>query len=74
MPGLQAMVRKQDREAVEVMVDNGVKILAVPETEVEQFKGLAAKALQKTGQNVVATQTVDEIKKLLADYRQGRKP
>ncbi len=74
MPGLQAMVRKQDREAIEVMVDYGVKILAVPEAEVEQFKGLAAKALQKTGQNTVATTTVDEIKKLLTDYRQGRKP
>jgi len=74
MGGLQEMVRKQNREAIDVMVDYGVKILRVPDVEVQQFKELSAKALQKMGASGFSTQTLNVLKEHLAVYRRAQKP
>jgi len=74
MDGLQAMVRKQNREAIEVMVDYGVKILTVPDPEVQQFKELSARALQKMGASGFSAQTLNELKEHLSVYRRTQKP
>lgn len=74
MDGLQAMVRKQDREAIAVMLDYGVKILTVPDGEVQQFKELSAKALQKMGASGFSEKTLNELKEHLSVYRRAQKP
>jgi len=74
MDGLQAMVRQQDEEAMKVMADYGVEILKVSDKEVQQFKGLAAKALQKMGASNFSPQTLNELKEHLAEYRKTKKP
>jgi TRAP-type C4-dicarboxylate transport system substrate-binding protein len=74
MDGLQAMVRRQNEDAMKVMVDYGVKILTVPDDEVRQFKDLSAKALQKMSGNSFSPQTLSDLKEHLAVYRRSRKP
>jgi len=74
MDGLQAMVRKQNRDAIKVMEDYGVNILKVPEEEVQQFKELSAKALVKMGASGFSTQTLNELKGHLTSYRRTQKP
>jgi len=74
MDGLQAMVRRQNEDAMKVMVDYGVKILTVPDDEVRQFKDLSAKALQKMSADSFSPQTLSDLKEHLAVYRRSRKP
>jgi len=74
MDGLQTMVRQQDEEALRVMADYGVKILTVSDDEVQQFKDLAAKALQKISGSSFSQQTLNELKEHLAEYRKTKKP
>jgi len=74
MDELKAMVRRQNQEAIRVMTDYGVKILKVPDEEVERFKELSARALQKIGRENFSARTLTEVKKHLAQFRSGRKP
>jgi len=74
MDGLQAMVRKQDREAMQVMADYGVKTLTVSDDEVKKFKDLAERALQKMKGSSFSQQTLNELKEHLAAYRKTTKP
>ncbi|MEW6671290.1 MAG: TRAP transporter substrate-binding protein DctP [Thermodesulfobacteriota bacterium] len=74
MDGLQAMVRRQNEDAMKVMADYGVKTLKVPDDEVEQFKDLAAKALQKMMGSSFSPQTLNALKEHLAVYRRTKKP
>ena len=71
---LQAMVRKQNQEAIQVMVDYGVKILTVPDSEVQQFKELSVKAMQKLSQSSFSMQILNELKEHLAEYRRIKTP
>ena len=71
--GLQAMVRKQNMEATRVMIDHGVKILKVSDDQVEQFKSLSARALQKMRGENFSPRTLDELKSHLETYRQKKK-
>jgi len=71
---LQAMVRKQDREALQVMADYGVKTLTVSDDEVKKFKDLADRALQKMKGSSFSQQTLNELKEHLAAYRKTIKP
>lgn len=74
MDGLQAMVRRQNQDAMQVMADYGVKILTVSDDEVQQFKDLSAKALQKMSGSDFSQQTLNELKEHLAVYRSTKKP
>jgi len=74
MDGLQAMVRRQNEDAMKVMADYGVKTLTVLEDEVQKFKDLAATALQKMSGSDFSQQTLNELKEHLAAYRKTRKP
>jgi TRAP-type C4-dicarboxylate transport system substrate-binding protein len=71
--GLQTMVRKQNQEATQVMIDHGVKILKVPDDQVEQFKNLSTRALQKMRGENFSPQTLAELKAHLEQYRHKKK-
>ena len=71
--GLLGMVRKQNQEAIKVMVDYGIKILKVPDDQVEQFKELSARALQKMRGLSFSPGTLKEVRAQLEAYRRTRK-
>ena len=71
--GLQTMVRKQNQEATRVMIDHGVKILKVPDDQVEQFKSLSTRAMQNMRGANFSPQTLTELKSHLERYRQEKK-
>lgn len=71
--GLQEMVRKQNMEATQVMIDHGIKILKVPDDQIEQYKSLSTRALQNMRGENFSPQTLTELKSHLETYRQKKK-
>jgi TRAP-type transport system periplasmic protein len=70
---LKSVARKDDQEAIRVMVKQGVKIINPSKDQVEELRKLSADAMGRITGKAFSRKTVDEVNSLLAIYRKGAK-
>ena len=70
---LKAVTRNENREAIKVMMKNGVKIVTPSQEQIEEFKKLSNRAMGRISGQTFSKKVLDEVTSLLEDYRRGRK-
>ena len=70
---LRTTMRNENREAVKVMMKQGVKIVNSSKEQVEEFKRLSNKALGHIGGESFSKKTLEEVVSLLQGYRKEGK-
>ena len=67
---LRQKTRNDNREAIEVMTQHGTTILTPPQEDIQEFKQVSQKAMQRLVQKGVLTQPVlDTLRQHLSTYR-----
>ena len=70
---LKDVIRKQNQEAIAVMEKHGVTILKPTREEIEKFKTLSNRAMQRLGDEEMSKDVLKELYGYLEDYRKGKK-
>ena len=70
---LKIVTRNENREAIKVMMKNGVKIVTPSQEQIEEFKKLSNRAMGRISGQTFSKKVLDEVTSLLEDYRRGRK-
>lgn len=70
---LKRITRKENQDAIKVMMKNGVKIITPSQGEIEEFKKLSSRAMRHIKGQTFSKSVFDEITSLLEDYRRGKK-
>ena len=69
MAQLKTIIRKENQEAVQVMVQHGVKIITPSPAQVAEFKIVSEKAVQRLVDKSFSKKIKDEISAKLEAYR-----
>jgi TRAP-type C4-dicarboxylate transport system substrate-binding protein len=72
MNELKATVRKENREAIEVMVKHGVKIITPTAAQVAEFKKVSAKAMERIEGKSFSKKIKDEVINKIETYRKNK--
>jgi len=70
---LKITTRNENRDAITVMVKNGVKIVTPSKDQTEEFKKLSDKAIGHIGRQSFSKRVLDEVTSFLESYRKGGK-
>ena len=70
---LTKVIRKQNQEAIQVMEKHGVQILNPTREEIEKFKALSSKAMQRLGNEDLPKEILKEVYGYLETYRKEKK-
>ena len=70
---LRIVTRNENREAIKVMMKQGVKIVTPSKDQVEEFKRLSNKAMGHVIGQSFSQKTLEEVTSLLESYRRGEK-
>ena len=70
---LKTITRNENREAIKVMVKNGVKIITPSKDQIEEYKRLSNRAMGHIGGQTFSKKVLDEVTSLLESYRSGEK-
>ena len=70
---LKTITRNENRDAVKVMVKNGVKIITPSKDQIEEYKRLSNRAMGHIGGQTFSKKVLDEVTSLLESYRRGGK-
>ena len=70
---LKVVTRNENREAMKVMMKNGVKIVTPSQEQIEEFKKLSNRAMGRISGQTFSKNVLDEVTSSLEDYRKGRK-
>ena len=70
---LKTVTRNENRDAVQVMVKNGVKIITPSKEQVDEFKKLSNKAMSHPGSQSFSKKVLEEVTSYLEGYRRGGK-
>jgi TRAP-type transport system periplasmic protein len=70
---LKIVTRNENRDAVKVMVKNGVKIITPSKDQVDEFKKLSNKAMGHIGGQSFSKKVLNEVSAHLESYRRGEK-
>lgn len=70
---LKIVTRNENREAIKVMMKQGVKIVTSSKDQIEEFKRLSNKAIGHIGGQSFSKKTFEEVTSLLESYRKGGK-
>jgi TRAP-type C4-dicarboxylate transport system substrate-binding protein len=70
---LKIITRNENRDAVKVMVKNGVKIITPSKDQIDEYKRLSNKALGHIRGQTFSNKVLDEVTSLLESYRKGGK-
>jgi len=73
MDQLKLVVRKENQEAIQVMVRHGVKIIRPSEDQIEGFKKVAEKAMNRQTGKSFSKKIRDEVIAYLQEYRKANK-
>jgi hypothetical protein len=64
-------VRKENREAIEVMVKHGVKVIAPTAAQVAEFKKVSDKAMQRLEGKSFSKKIRNEVTTIIETYRKN---
>lgn len=70
---LKVITRNENRDAVKVMVKNGVKIISPPKDQIDEYKRLSKKAMDHISGQTFSKKVLGEITSFLESYRRGGK-
>jgi TRAP-type C4-dicarboxylate transport system substrate-binding protein len=70
---LKTITRNENRDAIKVMVKNGVKIITPSKDQIDEYKRLSNKALGHIRGQTFSNKVLDEVTSLLESYRKGGK-
>jgi len=70
---LKAITRNENRDAMKVMVKNGVKIIAPSKDQIDEYKRLSSKAMGHISGQTFSKKVLDEVTSILESYRRGGK-
>lgn len=70
---LKAVTRKENQEAIKVMVKHGVKIVSPSKDQTDEFKKLSNKAMSRLGNETLSRKTLEEVYSYLEKYRKRGK-
>jgi len=70
---LKIITRNENRDAVKVMVKNGVKIVTPSKTQIDEYKRLSDRAMSHISGPTFSRKVLEEITSLLESYRKGEK-
>ncbi len=70
---LKIITRDENRDALKVMVKNGVKVVTSTKDEIGEYKRLSSKAMGHIRGHTFSKKTLDEVTSILENYRKGGK-
>jgi TRAP-type C4-dicarboxylate transport system substrate-binding protein len=70
---LKIITRNENRDALKVMVKNGVKVVTSTQDEIDEYKRLSSKAIRHIRGQTFSKKTLDEVTSILVNYRKGGK-
>ncbi len=70
---LKAVTRNENRDAIKVMMKHGVKVITPSQDQIEEFKKLSDRAIDKVGGQSFSKKVLNEVKIHLETYRRGRR-
>jgi TRAP-type C4-dicarboxylate transport system substrate-binding protein len=70
---LKTVTRKENREAIEVMAKQGIKLVTSSKDQIDEFKRLSNKAMSHLGNQSFSKKVLDEVTSILEGYRRGEK-
>jgi TRAP-type C4-dicarboxylate transport system substrate-binding protein len=73
MEQIKLAVRKENQEAIKVMVKHGVKLIYPSEDQIEEFKIVSQKAMNSQTGKSFSAKVKNEIITYLEEYRKGKK-
>ncbi len=68
---LKMVTRNENREAIKVMMKQGVKIVTPSKDQIDEFKRLSNRAISHVGGQSFSKKVLDEVTSLLEGYRTG---
>ena len=71
MNQLRLVIRKENQEAIQVMAKHGVKIILPTEDQIEGFKKVSQKAMNRQTGKSFSAKVRDEVISHLEEYRKG---
>jgi TRAP-type transport system periplasmic protein len=73
MAQLKLEIRKQNQEALKVMIQHGAKLINPPKEEIDEFKKVTDTAMQRMGDKSFSKKVRDEVSAYLEKYRNTKK-
>ncbi|MBM4306026.1 MAG: hypothetical protein FJ115_01445 [Deltaproteobacteria bacterium] len=70
---LKGVTRSENRDAIKVMMKHGIKVITPSQGQIEEFKKLSERAMEKVGTQSFSKKVLNEVKIHLDNYRMGRK-
>ncbi len=70
---LKIITRNENRDAIKVMVKNGVKIITSSKDQIDEYKRLSNNAMGHISGQTFSKKVLDEVTALLESYRKGGK-
>jgi TRAP-type C4-dicarboxylate transport system substrate-binding protein len=70
---LKIVTRKENREAINVMTKQGIKMITPSRDQIDEFKKLSNKAMRRLGSQSFSQDVFDEATSVLEGYRRGEK-
>jgi TRAP-type C4-dicarboxylate transport system substrate-binding protein len=68
---LKTVTRNENREAIKVMTKQGVKIITPSKEQIDEFKKLSTKAMERVIGQTFSKKVFDEVTSSLENYRRG---
>jgi TRAP-type C4-dicarboxylate transport system substrate-binding protein len=72
MNRLKQTIRKENQEAMQVMVKQGIKIITPTPDQVAEFKNVSAKAIRRLGGQTFSQKIQDEVTAQIETYRKKK--
>lgn len=73
LPPLTAVLRNENREAIQVMAKQGVQIITPSAEQIEEFKKFSSRAMAQIGNKSFSKQTMEEVVSILSRFRKEGK-
>ncbi len=70
---LKTITRNENRDALKVMVKNGVKVVTSTKDQIEEYKRLSSKAMGQIRGHTFSRSTLEEVTSILENHRKGGK-
>jgi hypothetical protein len=70
---LKMMTRNENRDALQVMTKQGIKLITPSKDQIEEFKKLSSRAMTHPGSQSFTKKTLEEATSFLEAYRKGGK-
>jgi len=70
---LKTLTRKEDQEAIQVMIKQGTKIITPSKDQIDEFKRLSNQAISRLGNQSFSKKVLNEVLSILAENRRKGK-